>query len=301
MVQALLTASEGKGKEAEAKLDALDALLDPRTGAELKSVAGAMAEASEAKNWCNMRGIPDLKHFKAVEDVDVQRWRALAENNADVSVLLPLPPVLRQAYGRLFDTLMAYGTKDGKALIAELEAIQRVHPDGTIRYVIALIHITEGRYIEAEKEGLAAADEPALYPIHRQALWVAGTAEGFLGTPRRPNPDLQKRQKAAETYKRAFTMMPVQPHERELAAKILLYAGDTNLASRILDDWEQSDRKNILIPWLRARVKLSEGAYLPAIEEARKVLAVNPGDIETQNLLKEATEKLLKDASKVQP
>ena len=56
-----------------------------------------------------------------------------------------------------------------------------------------------------------------------------------------------------------------------------------------------------MVPWLRARVKLREGAYLPAIEEARKVLKANPKDVETENLLKEATEKLLNDAKKVQP
>ena len=66
---------------------------------------------------------------------------------------------------------MSYGTKDSKVVIAELEAIHRIHPDGTIRYVLALIHLNQGRLLEAEKEGLAAAEEPALYPIRRQALW----------------------------------------------------------------------------------------------------------------------------------
>ena len=299
LIRALLTASEGNGKAADAQLASLDAQLDKATLAELKIVAGALAEACDAKNWTNLPGIPDLQRLhKTVETVHLQGWRTSREHPADGQLLLPLPPLLRQAFGRLLHTLMSHGTKDA-IVIAELEAIHSIHPEGTIRYVLAMMHHGEFRLIEAEREGLAAAAEPALFPVGRQALWVAATAEGFLGTPRRPNPDLQKRQKAAKTLKRALAMMPAQPHEREIATKIALYAGETNLATGILDDWERSDPKNIMVPWLRARVRLHEGAYLPAVEEARKVLVANPGDTETQNLLKEATERLLKDASKL--
>ena len=42
----------------------------------------------------------------------------------------------------------------------------------------------------------------------------------------RPNPDLKKRQKAAETLKPALWMIPAQPHERNFAAKAMLYAGE---------------------------------------------------------------------------
>ena len=111
LIQALLNASEGNGKEADAQLASLSALLDPETQAELKIVVAAMAEASDAKNWANPRGIPDLQHFDAVKAVNVRRWRMGHEKNADAHVLLPLPPLLRQAYGQLSTRLCRMARK----------------------------------------------------------------------------------------------------------------------------------------------------------------------------------------------
>ena len=301
LIQALLNASEGNGgKEADAQLASLGALLDPEDAGGTQDRRGGYGRSQRREELGQSAGDSAIFNIlMPLKAVNVRCWRMGHENNADAHMFLPLPPVLRQAYGQLFDTLMSYGTKDSKVVIAELEAIHRIHPDGTIRYVLALIHLNEGRLLEAEKEGLAAAEEPALYPIRRQALWVAGNAEGFLYAA----PAQSRSKKEAESSRDAETMLAMipKPHERNFAAKAMLYAGETNLASQILDEWEQSDRKSMMVPWLRARVKLREGAYLPAIEEARKVLKANPKDVETENLLKEATEKLLNDAKKVQP
>jgi tetratricopeptide (TPR) repeat protein len=306
LMQALLLASEGDGPGADAQLASLAGQLDETTLADLRTIVGAVAEACDARKWANWSGIPDLQHYvQRFAAIDARRWRfgrgRAGAGHPDANLVLPLPPLLRQSFGRLQNALSMAGKQRDEVVIAELESVHAIHPEGTIRYILALIHFAPGRLIEAEKEGLAAVEEPALFPIHRQALWVAATAEGYLGTPRRPNPDLQRRYKAAQTLKQALAILPAQPHEREIAAKIALYAGETNLSSHLLDDWERKDPKAMMVHWLRAMVKLREGAYLPAIEEARKVLAANPGDVEMQQLLKEATEKLKKDASKIRP
>jgi predicted Zn-dependent protease/predicted Ser/Thr protein kinase len=306
LMQALLKASEGDGAEANTLLASIGAQLDEATMADLKTVVSILAEACDPKKWVNHEGMPDLRRFiQPLALIDSRRWRIKRSDSEGVvdatNLILPLPPRLRETFVRVFDVINMYGNADDKVVLAELEKIHSVHPEGTIRYVQALLHFAPGRLIEAERDGLAAADEPALFPIHRAALWTAATSEGFLGTPRRPNPDVPRRYQALETLKRALAIMPVQPHEREIVAKISLYAGDTSFSSRLLDDWERSDPKNMTVHWIRAMVRLKEGAYLPAIEDAQKVLAVNPNDVEMQNVLKEATEKLKKDASKILP
>jgi serine/threonine protein kinase len=301
LMQALLSASEKDVQGAKAKLAAMDPQLDAATQQDLKTIISILAEACDNKKWANWNGVPELgQHLQAIAQIDRPNWRLAAEKQPAAQLFLPLPLPLRQTFGRLLRTIDLVGKKNDEAVIAELGEIHAIHPEGTIRYVQAMIHFSSGRFLEAEEAGLEAANELALFPIQRQALWLAGTAEGFLGTPRRPKPDLQKRYKAGESLKRALAILPAQPHEREIATKIAIYAGETKLASRLLDDWEQSDPKNMLIPWLRARAKFNDGAYLPAIEEARKVLQVNPKDVETEQLLKEAKEKLLRDAKKIQ-
>ena len=303
LMQALLAATMGDGRGAEGQLAAVQAQLDEATRQDLKTIVSVLAEACDTKNWVNGEFTPILgHHLEAIAKIDRQRWRS--GNQPAGQFLLPMPPPLQRTLGRLRGIITVFAKKDDLELnpaIAELEAIHSIHPEGTTRYIQAMIHVSGGRWIEAEKAAMVAADEPALLPIHRQALWVAGVAQGYLGTPRRKDPDLQMRQKAGKSLKRAFAIIPVQPHEREFAAKILIYAGETNLASRLLDDWAASDPENKHLPWLRARAKFHDGAYQAAIEEAQKVLKLNPKDTETEELLKEATKKLLDAAKKVQP
>ena len=201
-------------------------------------------------------------------------------------MVLPLPSSAASSFSTAdcSKTLrVVYGKVNSNFLIAERKTIHKAHPDGTIGYVMALIHINDGRILEAEREGLAAAEEPALFPVRRQALWVAGTAarRSVQARPACAAERSSKRQKAAESLKRAFAILPMQQHERHFAAKAMLYAGETNLATRILDDWElqrASRTTCLMIPWIRAKVKLRDGAYHSAIEEARKVLATAPGE-----------------------
>ena len=165
LMQALLAASMGDGPGAEAQIAAVEAQLDHATGQDLRAITSVLAEACDAKNWANWRSAADLtRHVEAINRIDNRRWRLASQDQPAAQFLLPLPPPLRRTFGRLYGIAKLIDEKliDEKidaALLTELEEIHAIHPEGTTRYVQAMIHFGSGRMIEAEKAGLAAADE----------------------------------------------------------------------------------------------------------------------------------------------
>jgi tetratricopeptide (TPR) repeat protein len=155
-----------------------------------------------------------------------------------------------------------------------------------------MIYFSSGRWADAEREGLAAADMPALAPVRRQALWMAATAEGMLGTPNRPDPDLGKRKKAVSTLRQVIALGPIQPHERVIAVKIPYNADDLGLARLLLDEWLRQSPNDLGALELLAKVELKGGAYGKAIEAARKILQKIPEHAEMLKVDKEARTRL---------
>jgi tetratricopeptide (TPR) repeat protein/predicted Ser/Thr protein kinase len=302
LMQALLAASDGDGPRAKALLDPLRGQIDEASLADLKTILSVMVEFCDAKKWSNPEGAPDLDPLlPPLVSVFQRRWPGVRSTSPEAVIAartyLPLPPVVQQSFGRLVHALLKIrqGQSDEDA-VAELEKLLVVHPDGTVRYVLALFHFSAGRFAKAEKEGLAAADMSSWFPIRRQALWTAATAEGMLGSPRRSDSDPQRRKMAVATLRRVLALGPVQPHEREIAVKIPLNAEELGLARQHLDEWDQQAPGELSALQLRARLELKSGAYGRAIAAANKALAMKPDDAELRKLIQEASEKLRKEA-----
>jgi serine/threonine protein kinase len=310
LMQALGEALDNKLQEANTIIDGLRGQLDEQDYNDSKATVALLAYYSDAKNWQNINALPDMKDPERVLRTIGKRWGInIKKLDAEIDVVdhLPLPPLVLKTYGELAKALdlLAKGEKDDK-VVEQLNKALAVHPEGTIRHILTGMHFAAGRFIEAEREGLATAEMNSLFPVQRPSLFMAATAEAFMGTPMRPDPDLKKRAKALKTLRRVIALNPIAMNpdahnEREIAVKIALYADDLALARQILDEWERQLPKELKAKMLRARVELKGGAYGKAIEAAREVLKNNPKDAEMLQVEQEAMKKLREQARLLAP
>ena len=123
-------------------------------------------------------------------------------------------------------------------------------------------------------------------------------SQGMLGSPKRPNPDLKRRAKAAESLRKVMEMGPLLLYECEIAAKISLYAEQADLSHKVLDQWQRLSPKDIQPDMYRAKVELQVQAYGKAIEAANRVLKQEPNNQDMLDLRKNAGQKL-RDQAKI--
>jgi hypothetical protein len=153
------------------------------------------------------------------------------------------------------------------------------------------------RYAEVAETALRAAEAPSLVPVRRDALLLAATCEGFLGSPRRPKPDLPMRQRAAAHVRQVVALGPIRPHEYEAVTKILHYVDDVNLARSILDSWEAKASENLEEIRLRYEVEMKGRSFFVALEAAKKGRKLAPKD-ETWKQRQQAAEAKIREELK---
>jgi tetratricopeptide (TPR) repeat protein len=306
LLHAVLAASENNAAEAEKQLQALEGRFDEAGVADVKVILEMLTELCDPGKWANPQSSPDMPGaVQRLAPIFKRRWQlkiGLEEDLIAARALLPTPPVMHQSFGEFAAALaLTQAGKPDEQVIAALDKLYQIHPDGFVRYFAAMIHFGAGRWAEADKDGLAAADMVSMFPIHRQALIMAATAEGLLGSPKRKDSDPERRKKAARTLRRAIAYAPIYPYERDIGTKIALNADDLSLARDILDKWDAQTPDDPLAIWLRARLEFKSQAYGLAIALAKKYLEKKPDDAEMKQIIKEATEKLRKEAGTLPP
>jgi hypothetical protein len=115
-----------------------------------------------------------------------------------------------------------------------------------------------GRYSEAEKTALDAAEAPAWFPIRRQALFCAALSEGMLYNASR---DPALRPKIAESLRKMYFVEPggtlLKP---QLAVNLAITVDELNLARLLLDDWQRQEPGNPQVQQFRESLKKKEEA-----------------------------------------
>jgi tetratricopeptide (TPR) repeat protein/predicted Ser/Thr protein kinase len=207
--------------------------------------------------------------------------------------LIRLPPAVARELSQGVALAIRFATtttvKDTD--IDELKRVLHTHPEGTLHYFHAMMLALSRRNPEAANAYSLAAATPALLPIRRSALDGAILMEGWAGSPIREKPDLEMRQRAAEHLRERINLGPLGNEYLSASCKVALYADDLELARRVLSQWEKHTPTDVEYLKFRATTELKAGAYGQAITAAQRVLAAQPKDSATNQLLKEALEK----------
>ena len=175
----------------------------------MQLVLSLLAAFGDSKNWQNPHGHPDLAPLKRDFPRIARRWGIGAKVENVNLKLIPLPPVLRQSYGRALDALLllARGEKDDK-VIAELDKALAVHPEGTLRYFQTMIYFGSGRWAEDRESRPGDRGDACRVPDSPASTVDGGFCPGWL-PPNNPLPDLKRRAKAAETLAKVIALGPL--------------------------------------------------------------------------------------------
>jgi hypothetical protein len=147
-------------------------------------------------------------------------------------------------------------------------------------YLLVMTQLNTGpeSFIEAEKMAIQAAAAPSLMPIRRGALYLAASCEGYLGSPRRPKPDLEMRRRAVANVRAVIALGPIQPIEYEIMTKAANYADDIDLTRTLLAGWEPIAPKNEAVLQIRYEVEIKAKNPGRAVAAAAEGLKLFPND-----------------------
>jgi predicted Ser/Thr protein kinase/tetratricopeptide (TPR) repeat protein len=200
----------------------------------------------------------------------------------------PAPPIVQTAYGHVLAALnVSLKGGDEQEAIKELTEAVKIHPEGTLYYLLAITHFNiaaEGAklapesFVEAEKAATRAIEGPSLLPIRRGAIFLAATCQGLLGSTRQAKPDLEMRKNAVANIHALMGLGPIRPLEFEIATKIANMAGDVDLTRTLLAAWEPIEPTNASVVKIRYDVELKSKNFGRAVEASADGMRLFPKD-----------------------
>jgi serine/threonine protein kinase len=291
IMRALLSALEGDQATADRVLDGLTNQLDPRDGQALRTLAKVFGDLRLPDNEPDsLTGLPRLqKHLTALQPALKRLWptstSAAAQGQQPPSPTLlqffPKPPLLRKG---LIPALRALGLAMeapqwlivNNSVMGELTQAVKVHPEGTLMYLRALIFFGGFRFPDAASAAADAAKSSAVLPIRKEAYFLAAAAESYLYTQSK---DPSVIRKAADHLRASLALGPLRdnPH-RTIGANIALAAGDIALTRQLLEEWERISPDDLTALYLRAMTETRAGAHATALEAANRYLKLKPKD-----------------------
>jgi serine/threonine protein kinase len=175
------------------------------------------------------------------------------------------------------------------ATLADMAALLKVHPEGTLRYIHGMMHVSVGKYREGELILVQAAKDPAVAPIRRKALTAALACEVMMLSPQWTNfPDPEVMRRGANNVRALYAPGGISAREAPLMARIAAKNKQFDLAKAILTDWEALAPKDPVLHRIRADILFQSGDLTGAVMSATRL----PNDAEIQEMKKIALDLL---------
>lgn len=300
-LQAVLHTLRGDIPSAEAQLDAMGSRL-PKEDRKALLFAGkaistlhASAELSETDFLLLFKGLGNEPLDRLLGLLGMRTVLSGSKEEITSPIhMLPLPPILHEAFTdflRGLQQVAAGGNQ--KDAIAAMERAVQIHPEGTLYYILSLVLFTDYQMEQAEGIAIKAAELDGILPIRARALYVAATAEAYLGSPKIAKPDLEKRKRSVVTLRKVLQYGTLRPDQYEIGVKLARNAGELDLARNLLAEWERKWPNDAMPLFIRAEAEWNAGNYLAACLAAQKVLEIQPPP---QPDIIEAMRRYLRDA-----
>jgi tetratricopeptide (TPR) repeat protein len=185
--------------------------------------------------------------------------------------LLPVPPVFVTAMRPLRSLTLPFLFRRYDPVIAKLERITPIHPDGTLFYLHGLLLVQKDRWAEAERSFERAAATPSIGKVRKAALFGAAAAQWYLARRAGPTHAAALRAKALANA-RKLVALGVTPDTAPSLVVVALGTKEVDLARVIIAAWERQAPRNPAVQHKRLEVELAGGAYGRVLETADRLL-----------------------------
>jgi serine/threonine protein kinase/tetratricopeptide (TPR) repeat protein len=267
-------------------LDAAGRLDDPDGGATPEEVAAMWAQLA-----------PDMHVIWPIAPGQVPK-------NAEegTRAMLQMPPVLNRSLGELV-SLFSQVVLDFKNDTANtrLDRVLRSHPEGTLYFVHGTLLHARGEFRQAALQFHSAARLPGIAKIHRTSLVMAAMCEALAALDKDYKVvDEEMLKVCVDTIRELMSQGPIRPHESATLMLVLLRAKRYQLARVILEQWEAlglADNPDTIK--VRMKIESGTGAHIKALEDADRLLKMDPKNAEAVDiraLSLEEIRKVLKNA-----
>jgi hypothetical protein len=203
------------------------------------------------------------------------------------------------------------------AMGEDMDSLLAMLPEGFLTYLqasgLAQRGLTQGLDGDADLRKAVAAFELALQrptvlcppPTFRAVVLDSLLGcEFLLGMPRGKHPaDLGMRGRAVAHLKErlGLPLSVRDPNTLDMYTAFALFAGDLGLAQTLLTDWQRLHPKDVRAVARQAQLHLQAGAFGPAIQAARRVLAEDSNAAAMKQLIQDASERLREEARRLPP
>ena len=163
------------------------------------------------------------------------------------------PPYLNKRLRTLIPILCSGSGEPPEPLIHEIEGLIEVHPEGTMLAFLGRLLVAQGRFAEAERTLLRAADTPSVFPIRSSALLGAIISQRKLMAQANGDPEHALKLRTAATVRKLQSLGPISPTHAPVLILAADSAGERDLARSILAEWERASPNDDLSRALCAR------------------------------------------------
>ena len=223
--------------------------------------------------------------------------RSMAALGATPMSTFDLPPYLANWQSRMTSAVAKLPFQGNGPFLTELEAILKVHPEGTFWLIYGLFLGAEKRFDEAEAALIRAAETPAAFKCRRMALLNAIRVESLLLKRGNPAPELRNR--SLKNVKDFLAEGEIRPWQAIPLISVAVHVGRPDLAGYLVAEWLTKSPNDLNAHIISALVYQKCGAHVRAIEEANFVLARQPLNAEAKKIRDESTKALVAEANKI--